>query len=142
MSIAAFLSACSASASFSAVFCFHGSKILQCSQVISIWITVDLEISSISWVMIRLKLYCATLEYWQKCLLVLLMCHCELKKNFLLMVFSNERTDNSDTVRSSVMFLKKSSSENILCSYLLNGSIFSTKMMCSHFLYIFAERLS
>lgn len=138
MSIAVFLSACCASASFSAAFCFCNSKILGRSPVISIWSTIDLERSRFFWVMIRLKPYCATLEYWQKYLLVLLKCRCELEKKkkevFLLIVFSNERTDNSDIVRSSVMFLKKSRSENILCRYLFNGSIFSTKMMCFYFL--------
>lgn len=42
------------------------------------------------------------------------------KKN-LLMVFSKQRTGNSDRVGSSVMFWKKSRSENILCRYLLNA---------------------
>lgn len=137
VSIEVFLSACCASASFSAVFCFHNSKILGCSPVISIWNTVDLERSRFFWVMIRLKPYCATSESWQKYLLVLLKCHCELEKKkevFLLTVFSNERTDNSDIVRSSVMFLKKSRSENIPYRYLFNGSIFSTKMMWFYFL--------
>lgn len=42
--------------------------------------TLDLEISSILWAMIRVKPYRAVLESWQKYLLVLLMSHSEQKK--------------------------------------------------------------
>lgn len=39
--------------------------------------------------MITLEPYCATLEYWQKCLLVLLMYHCELEEKIFPWCLAN-----------------------------------------------------